>query len=53
MDIGSAIGLVIAWAFVIMALATGAGIGVYIDVQSFMIVIMGTIGIVVASMPLN
>lgn len=51
MDIGSAIGIVLAYAMVIMAMATGAGIGAYIDFPSFLIVVMGTIGIVIGAYP--
>ncbi|MDR2870385.1 MAG: motility protein A [Deferribacteraceae bacterium] len=52
MDIGAALGLVIVWVFVVMAMLP-AGIGAYIDVPSFMIVVMGTIGIIMGSLPFN
>ena len=41
MDIGSIVGLVIAWALVLWSLVIGVGIGPYIDFPSFLIVIGG------------
>lgn len=53
MDIGSIVGLVIAWALVLWSLVIGVGIGPYIDFTSFLIVIGGSVGIVMAANPIN
>ena len=53
MDIGSIVGLVIAWALVLWSLVIGVGIGPYIDFPSFLIVIGGSVGIVMAANPIN
>ena len=53
MDIGSIVGLVNAWALVLWSLVIGVGIGPYIDFPSFLIVIGGSVGIVMAANPIN
>lgn len=53
MDIGSIIGLVIAWILVLMSLVTGVGIAPYIDFPSFLIVIGGSVGVIMAANPIN
>ncbi len=53
MDIGSIVGITIAFALVIWSLLIGAGIGPYIDIPSVLIVVGGTMGIVMASFPIN
>lgn len=51
MDIGASIGIVLVYAMVLMAMATGAGLAVYIDFPSFLIVVLGTIGIIIGGYP--
>lgn len=53
MDIGSIVGLVIAWALVLWSLVIGVGIGPYVDFPSFLIVVGGSIGIVMSANPIN
>lgn len=53
MDIGTIVGLLITWVLVIWSLVSGAGIGAYLDFPSFLIVIGGTTGVIMASMPIN
>lgn len=52
MDIGTLVGLIIAWALVIWSMLIGAGIAPYIDLPSFLIVGGGTAGVVMASVPI-
>ena len=47
MDLGTIVGLVIAWALVIWSLVIGAGIAPYIDFPSFLITVGGSIGVVI------
>ena len=53
MDIGSIVGIAITFALVLWSLVIGAGIGPYIDFPSVLIVVGGTIGIIMASHPIN
>ncbi len=53
MDIGSIVGIAITAALVLWSLIIGAGIGPYVDFPSVLIVVGGTIGIVMASFPIN
>ncbi len=53
MDIGSIVGILIAFILLIWSLITGAGLGAYIDFPSVLIVIGGTTGIIMASFPIN
>ena len=52
MDLGTLIGLVIAWALVIWSLIIGVGVGPYLDFPSFLIVVGGSIGIVMSAIPI-
>lgn len=52
MDIGTLIGLLIAWALVIWSLIVGVGVGPYLDFPSFLIVVGGSIGIIMAAVPI-
>ena len=53
MDIGTLIGLLIAFGMVIGSMVTGAGIAPYMDFPSFLITVGGTVGIIMAGMPIN
>ncbi len=53
MDIGSIVGLLITWVLVIWSMMVGVGVGAYIDFPSFLIVVGGTIGLIMASTPIN
>lgn len=53
MDIGSIVGILIAFILVVWAMVTGAGLGAYIDFPSVLIVIGGTTGVIMASFPIN
>ena len=53
MDIGTLIGLLIAFGMVIGSMVTGAGVGPYMDFPSFLITVGGTVGIIMAGMPIN
>ncbi len=53
MDIGTIIGLLIAFGMVIGSMVTGAGIAPYMDFPSFLITVGGTTGIIMAGMPIN
>ncbi|MDR0453295.1 MAG: motility protein A [Deferribacteraceae bacterium] len=51
MDIGSIIGIGLAYAMVILGMMLSATIGIYIDFPSFLIVVVGTIGIIIGAYP--
>lgn len=53
MDIGTIVGLLITWVLVIWSLVIGVGVGSYVDFPSFLIVVGGTTGIVMAAWPMN
>ncbi len=53
MDIGTLIGLLIAFGMVIGSMLVGAGVGPYLDFPSFLITVGGTVGIIMAGMPIN
>lgn len=53
MDIGTIVGLLITWVLVIWSLVIGAGVGSYVDFPSFLIVVGGTIGVIMAAWPIN
>ena len=53
MDLGSVIGLVMMYALLIMAMVLGVGLGPYIDVQSVLIVIGGSVGALLYSYKLE
>ena len=53
MDIGSIVGLLIAWGLVLWSLVIGVGIGPYIDFPSFLITVGGSIGVVMSAFPIN
>jgi len=43
MDLGTVVGMALAFGVIIMAMALGVGVGAYLDIQSFLIVVMGSI----------
>lgn len=53
MDIGTIVGLLITWVLVLWSLIVGAGLGSYVDFPSFLIVVGGTTGIIMAGWPIN
>lgn len=53
MDIGTIVGLLLTWVLVLWSLVVGAGIGSYVDFPSFLIVVGGTTGIIMAGWPIN
>ena len=53
MDIGSIVGLLIAWGLVLWSLVIGAGLGPYIDFPSFLITVGGSVGVVMSAFPIN
>ena len=53
MDIGSIVGIAITSVLVLWSLIIGAGIGPYVDFPSVLIVIGGSIGVIMASVPIN
>ena len=53
MDLMTVIGLLISWVFIVGAMMKGGKGMAYIDVASFMITVMGTIGAMLASSPVE
>jgi chemotaxis protein MotA len=53
MDLSTVIGFLLAYILLIVALVIGAGVGVYVDYPSVLIVCGGTLGIVMMSFPLG
>lgn len=53
MDIGTIVGILLAFAMVIGSLITGVGIAPYVDFPSFLIVVGGSTGIIMASFPIT
>jgi chemotaxis protein MotA len=49
MDLGTVIGIVLIWALLLGSMLMGVGIGAYIDVPSFLIVVGGSIGALMIS----
>lgn len=45
------VGITLSFAFIILAMILGGGLGTFIDVQSFLIVIGGTVGATIAKFP--
>jgi len=52
MDIGSIIGLLLAFGMILGAMFTSVGIAPYIDFPSFLITVGGSVGVVMASVPI-
>ncbi|WP_022850996.1 motility protein A [Limisalsivibrio acetivorans] len=52
MDLSTIIGFVLAYVLIVVALIIGAGVGVYIDYPSVLIVIGGTLGVVMINFPM-
>ena len=53
MDIATVAGIVSAFALVFIAIMLGGGIGMFIDIQSLLIVVGGTIGATMINYPLK
>lgn len=53
MDIGTIVGLLLAFALIIWSLLTGVGVGPYVDFPSFLIVVGGSTGVIMASWPIT
>ncbi|HAL86976.1 MAG TPA: motility protein A [Deferribacteraceae bacterium] len=53
MDLATVIGFLLAYILLISALVIGAGVGVYVDYPSVLIVIGGTLGVVMINYPLD
>jgi len=51
MDIMTVVGLLIAWGFIVGAMATGGQFMAYVHLPSFMITVMGTVGAMIATSP--
>jgi len=43
MDLGTVVGITIAFGVIILAMVLGVGVGAYLDIQSFLIVVMGSL----------
>ena len=52
MDLASVVGIITAYVLLLIAILIGAGLGVYIDYPSVLIVIGGTIGIIMMNFPM-
>jgi len=53
MDIATIIGLVAAFGLMIMAILSGSGLNIFIDIPSFLIVVGGTVGVTLVNFPLK
>jgi len=53
MDLASIIGLILGWGFIIYGIVTSAGIILYLDLPSFLIVVGGTLGATFLNYPLK
>lgn len=53
MDLSTIIGLLVAYTLIILALVIGAGIGIYVDYPSILIVLGGTLGVVLINFPIE
>ncbi len=53
MDKATVVGIILSYAFVVAALATGAGVMTYVDLPSTLIVVGGTFGIIFINFPMS